>query len=337
MKPAAAAALALALACAGCSRPITLLTYNTFNLFDAVSSGGEYREYDPARGTWNAAAYERKLAAVASVIRRSCPGGPDIVALQELENREVLDALCARHLRGYRYRAMQGGDAAGVRCGVASRLPIRRVATWDPGEWAGIRLRPVLEMEVDCHGAPLLLVVVHWKAKTGGASETRTARDAAAGTVARRLRELLAQRPDRDVVVAGDFNLNVEELAAGAGRRRAAPAAPAEARLVAVDSPGAAGVDGGVVSLYDAWHDLPPRLRGSSVYRGAWQTPDHLLLSAGLFDGTGLRYRSGSFHVVRPSFLLDPRTGFPVRDRVSGWRYSDHLPLLAELERAPAR
>ncbi len=325
MKAGVPAAAVLALACAGCVRPVTLLTWNTFNLFDADDAGTEYREYDPGRGRWNAALYERKLAAVASVIRRACPGGPDIVALQELENGSVLDALCDRHLAGYRWRAVSAGDG-GVRCGVASRLPILRAGTLDCGEWEGEKLRPALEVEVDCHGAPLVVVVVHWKSKVEGEGITQPGRDAAARAVARRLRGLLAAQPGRDVVVAGDLNASVEDLAAGAGARA----------LIGVDSPEQAGVDGGRVSLYDAWNELPPSARGSAAYRGAWQTPDHLLLSAGLFDGLGLVYRKGSFDTVRHSFMLDPRTGFPLKDRALVWRYSDHLPLLASLDRVAA-
>lgn len=324
-----------ALACAGCARPIYLLTYNAFNLFDSVDDGTEYREYDPGGGRWNARLYERRLAAVATVIRRSCPGGPDILALQELENRSVLDALCERHLSGYRYRVVPDAPLGGVRCAIASRLPIRRAGTLDAGDWNGVKTRLVLEVVVDCRGAPLSLLVVHWKSKTEGVAETRAARDAAAAAVASRLSSLLAERPDRDVVVAGDFNENVDELHAGVGRR--VQAGRLAVGLIGVDSPDRARADDGLVSLYDPWNELTRANRGSAPYRGAWETPDHMLLSAGLFDRSGLVYRRGSFRAVKHSFMLDPGTGFPLRDRELGWRYSDHLPLLAELERVPDR
>lgn len=324
MKPVLAAA-AFAVALAGCRERVTILTWNAFNLFDAVDDGTEYREYDPGLGRWNAALYERKLSAAAAVIRRSCPGGPDVIALQELENRRVLDDLCGR-LAGYAHRVAPDGQPGGVRCAVASRYPVRRTATHEVGEWDAQPLRPVLEVELDCGGAPLRLLVVHWKSRLEGEGPTQPARDAAAAVVARRLARLLADSPADDVVVAGDLNENADELLAGVGSRGTAV-------LAGVASPAQAGASGGRVALYDPWHGLPPSDRGSAVYRGSWQTPDHLLLSAGLFDRSGLSYRDRSFRVVRHSFMLDPRTGFPLKDRELVWRYSDHLPLLLELER----
>ncbi len=324
MKRPVFAAAALVLALAGCHQSVTILTWNAFNLFDAVDDGTEYREYDPGLGRWNAALYERKLSALATVIRRSCPGGPDIIALQELENRRVLDDLCGR-LSGYEHRVAPDGRG-GVRCAVASRFPIRRSTTLEVGEWDGQPLRPVLEVEIDCEGADLRLLVVHWKSRVEGEGRTQPARDAAAAVVARRLSRLLAETPAGDVVVAGDFNQNADELLAGVGSRGAAV-------LAGVASPAQAGASGGRVALYDPWHGLAPSDRGSAGYRGAWQTPDHLLLSGGLFDRSGLSYRDGSFRAVRHSFMLDPGTGFPLRDRELVWRYSDHLPLMLELER----
>jgi hypothetical protein len=321
----ATAAFVFALsAFAGCERPVTILSWNAFNLFDAVDDGTEYREYDPGLGRWNRSLYERKLDSLATVIRRSCPGGPDIIALQELENRAVLDDLCGR-LGGYPHRVVPDGRG-GVRCGVASRFPILKAATLAVGEWDGEPLRPVLEVELDCGGAPLRVLVVHWKSRVEGEGFTQPARDAAASVISRRLARLLSETPEGDVIVAGDFNQNADELLAGVGRRGAAA-------LAGVASPERAGVSNGRVALYDPWHGLAPSERGSSGYRGAWQTPDHLLLSAGLFDRSGLAYRSGSFQAVRHSFMLDPRTGFPLKDRELVWRFSDHLPLLLELDR----
>jgi hypothetical protein len=69
------------------------------------------------------------------------------------------------------------------------------------------------------------------------------------------------------------------------------------------------------------------------VYRGRWQTPDRILLSAGLFDATGFSYRPGHFRVVRRSFLL--HRGYPRRWRASARGAesgtSDHLPLLLSI------
>jgi hypothetical protein len=101
--------------------------------------------------------------------------------------------------------------------------------------------------------------------------------------------------------------------------------------------PEGAGLKDGRIVLYEPWYELPPEKRGSSVYRGRWQTPDRILLSAGLFDPEGFAYSQGSFRVVRSGFLVDARSGFPRR-----WRQgqggadsgtSDHLPVLLTLSK----
>jgi hypothetical protein len=65
------------------------------------------------------------------------------------------------------------------------------------------------------------------------------------------------------------------------------------------------------------------------VFRGSWQTPDHVLLAPGLRDRRGFRWPPGAFRVVRPPFLLEAGSGFPRRFASGG--ASDHLPLLLSL------
>jgi hypothetical protein len=85
--------------------------------------------------------------------------------------------------------------------------------------------------------------------------------------------------------------------------------------------------------LYEPWFEIDPAARGSASWRHAWLTSDHILLSAGLFDRQGWRYRPGSFTPARLPFLLDER-GFPrpgvARGKVPG--VSDHLPILLVLD-----
>ena len=51
----------------------------------------------------------------------------------------------------------------------------------------------------------------HWKAKTGGVKATEASRLQSAAVLARRLREILAQDPSADIVVAGDMNESTDE------------------------------------------------------------------------------------------------------------------------------
>jgi hypothetical protein len=95
--------LFIILAATSCDFSVAVLTYNVGGLFDEVDDGTEYRDFDPGQGNWTKADFEGKLAAVEEVVRRSYPGGPAVVAFQEVENSRALDMLCDRHLPEYPY------------------------------------------------------------------------------------------------------------------------------------------------------------------------------------------------------------------------------------------
>jgi endonuclease/exonuclease/phosphatase family metal-dependent hydrolase len=316
------------------------MSYNLYNLFDAVDDGTEYDRFDPGAGRWDEEDLALKTSRIAEVIRRAAPGGPDVVALQEVESLAALDALASR-LRGYDYRILVPGGEDPVRNAVLSRLPVTRVAVHDPGVWEDLDLRDILEVEIDFRGEPLILLNVHWKSKTGGVEETEAARLLGARAVVRRLRELEASRPGTAVLVVGDFNENLDEWFQVGGQYPTAmmPAGATggspESIYLAATADGAS-VSGGIVVLYEPWHELPAESRGSYVFRGAWQTLDHMLVGPALLDGVGLDYEAASFAVFALDSTVDGR-GFPLRDGRLDWRTSDHLPLTLRVTRADRR
>jgi endonuclease/exonuclease/phosphatase family metal-dependent hydrolase len=284
---------------------VDVLSYNVENLFDDRDSGQEHPEYRGPR--WGAERYAAKLEAVARAIRSSCPGGPDLVALQEVENERALSDLGDRlEGLGYRYRVFvpQPGAATGV--AFLSRLPVLRSRALSvgparrpsPGQ---APLRHIVEIEVECRGHTLRVLNNHWKARTEGEEQTESGRRAAAEVLARRLGRLLAEQPEADLLALGDFNQDLEKL-----------------------EPWARGL-----GLHDPWLEVPEDRRGSAVFRGSWQTPDHVLLAPGLLDRRGFTWSRGGFRVVRRDFLLERHTGFPRRFAAGG--VSDHLPLLLRL------
>jgi endonuclease/exonuclease/phosphatase family metal-dependent hydrolase len=285
---------------------VEVLSYNVENLFDDRDSGLEYPEFRGPR--WGGERYAAKLAALARAIRSSCAGGPDLVALQEVENERALADLGDRHLAGLGYQHLVFVPQPGAATGVAflSRLPVLRVRALAVGSAGGSSpeeapLRHILEIEVECRGQRLRVLNNHWKSKTEGVERTASGRKAAAEVLARRVGRILAEEPAADLLALGDFNLNLEELQSWSRE----------------------------AGLHDPWVEVPPERRGSAVFRGEWQTPDHVLLAPGLLDREGFSCPRGGFRVVRPGFLLEQRTGFPRRFAAGG--ASDHLPLLLRL------
>jgi endonuclease/exonuclease/phosphatase family metal-dependent hydrolase len=333
----------LLLCIAACSPRLTVLCWNVENLFDDVDNGTEFPDYDPGRGQWNTECFRLRVDTVAEAIRKAVPGGPDVLVLQEVENENALRALAADALKdlGYAWIAIVAKPYLPANVAVASRVPIARVHTMGISAYGDNEVRDILEVEIEHDGRLLHVFNNHWKAKSGGTRETEAWRIEAACRLGRRVREILAADPSADIIAAGDFNENVDEWRQAGRLYQVAlvpvdddpPAAFLGCSILLADDPAGAGVRGSGLALYEPWYELAESERGSYSYQRQWQTVDHVLLSPGLFDDRGYRYRRGSFQVVRLPFLLNP-DGTPKRwTRLSGQRgYSDHLPLLVTLD-----
>jgi endonuclease/exonuclease/phosphatase family metal-dependent hydrolase len=322
---------------------VTLMVYNVENLFDDKRDGSEFPEFDPGRGSWNTESYRLRLRTIAEVVRRAFAGGPDILVLQEVENENALRALADSGLKdmGYSRAVMVPKKGLATNIGVLTRLPVSRVHAYHVGRWNRTTVRDVVEVEIEKGGHTLHLFDNHWKSKTGGARETESSRLASARIVIGRVREILAEDPAADIVVAGDMNENSDEFIRS-GRRYQTALIPADAgaspaysaaSIFLTGTGSEAGIRGDRLVLYDPWFELPEGARGSYRYGRTWETFDHILLSPGLFDGKGFSYRPGSFSVQRDSFLLTekgtPRKWEGFKSRGG---YSDHLPLRMKLD-----
>ena len=326
-----------------CRAPaLTILTYNVENLFDDVHNGSEFPEFDPNRGGWSRDLFRVRVETIAEVVRKAVPGGPDVLLLQEVENENALRVLLDTGLSGmgYRFSVILPKNRLPANVAIASRLPLSHVRSHMVRSWKKNPVRDVIEAEIETGSGTLHVFNDHWKSKAGGARATEGSRRESAGIVARRIREILAEDPGAHIVVAGDMNENCDELERVKGRYATAlvaasakaPADSADSLFVA-DEKSIPGADGGRVVLYEPWFELPPSSRGSYFYQGQWETMDHVLLSAGLLDSRGLKYRKGSFRVLRLPFLLLP-DGTPRKwtHLKGGLGYSDHLPLLVTLD-----
>jgi len=321
---------------------LTLMSYNVENLFDDVKNGTEYREFVPRDGAWNTEGFLHHVRALSEVVRKAVPGGPDVLLLQEVENENALQTFLTQGLRGmgYQWHVLVPKMRLSANVAIVSRIPVRRVRTHAVGPWKnGAPVRDILEAQVELRGRLLYVFNNHWKSRTEGARATEPLRREAAGVLAARIGEILAAEPLADIVAAGDFNESADEYARRGHRAVTAlmpgdsALPPREPAVIFLSSAApAAGVNGGRCVLYEPWFELPAQQRGSAAWQGEWLTSDHVLLSAGLFDSEGFRYRAGSFTAVRLPFLLTER-GFPRR-----WQpraadgYSDHLPVLVTLD-----
>ena len=221
--------------------PVSIMTFNVENLFDTVDDPGKNDETflpltlkrnDAHRAKcatievdrwrdqclnwdWNDALLERKLEVVAAAIRQVDDGrGPDIVALQEIENLEILDRLRLEYLADAGYRApvlIEGQDLRGIDVAFLSRLPLAEPPTlhalaFTPefADRAG-DTRGLLEATFALPGGGRLTgYAVHFPAPFHPTPMRVSAYEA--------LNERLAALPaDRPVFAAGDFNTTSAE------------------------------------------------------------------------------------------------------------------------------
>jgi len=178
---------------------VRLATWNVHDLFDAEDRVVPPGEEDPLP---TAAEVEGKLAGLAAVLSRL---DADLVLLQEVENRPLLDRLAA--LAGYPFaRLVEGNDPRGIDVAVLARLPILAYASHrDDLAPDGRRLWPrdCVEAHVDAAGRRLVVVGSHFSSALSDGG-TRRAWQAA------RMREIAdaaaREDPSAFVVAGGDLN-----------------------------------------------------------------------------------------------------------------------------------
>lgn len=321
---------------------IAVAAYNVENLFDLHHDGSEYPDYIPggAHG-WNEEMLAAKLSGIARVLKDM---DADIVGLQEIESAKALELLQAK-LAGvgapYAFAAMTKERKTAVHCALISRHPIRHVKEI----WVDLKgARNILKVEVEVERAPLVVYVNHWKSKTGPESRRLPYAKALAADIA-------ALDQDADYVLLGDFNSDYDEFETMVMEKRFN------------DTGGITGInhvlktvtDGRLVDEkflssekgrghhYNLWLELPRNKRWSVNFYGKKNTPDAILVPAGLYDEKGIGYVDNSFHRFAPGYLFNHggiyrwQRADRGKGRHLGKGYSDHLPVTAKLTTGPFR
>lgn len=325
---------------------LVIASYNVENLFDAVYDGTEYPAFDPRTDSWGPDRYARSLENTAHVIAELGYGkGADVLALQEIENQRVLADLAVElEQLGYRYKILVANSGP-FHNAVFSRYPVTAVRTHGLSlPWAAPG-RYILEVDIKWPPQPIRLFVNHWHSKVSGVQESEASRREAAAILVRRIRETILEKGP-PVVAAGDLNASADEYVR---RDRAYATALRPESTLGVYNPAdglfltssreRAGVSPDGLVLYSPWKSRlhgrtagakrePP---GTYVFRGRWNSLDHILLGPGFqrcdVDGTPGKLYADGFKVVAEPYMLNAH-GAPLRrrsDRATG--YSDHLPV----------
>jgi len=264
---------------------------------------------------WSDAAVDRKLRALAETIRQVDGGrGPDIIAFQEVENRNILERLRSEHLGDLGYQPavlIEGNDARGIDVAFLSRLPLVGEpvlhAFTAPGfpERAG-DTRGILQADFELpDGSILTGFAVHFPAPYHPTPMRVAAYEHLNG-----LRDALPD--DHHAFAAGDFNTtSTEDEREGMLERFARPD-------------------------WTVAHDLGcGDCRGTYYYRpdDNWSFLDMILYSPARGAKTTGRIRADSVRIANEIDAQVTPQGTPRRhDSATGTGVSDHWPIVATIE-----
>lgn len=263
-------------------REWSLATLNLWRFRDAIRHSDLDEPLSPAL-------LEQRVQALADFIGGTLQA-PHLLALQEVENRGLLDRLVARlAAAGWKYRAIlkEGNDPSGMDVGVLYRDPVQVASA--QGMFASQRFqghalfsRPPLRVRI-LRPWRFLLVVVHQRsARRLGKSTVYEKRQRQAAWLANWVR-----RQSSPLIVAGDFNSTW-----GAGQFAASYARFAQA------------------GLFNVWQYLPVHERYSFRYRCRPQALDHIWVSDALKPGirrvAASRGNAGRYHSLYGSEGVSP-------------------------------
>ena len=311
----------------------TVASYNVENLFDLKNDNNEYSEFIPnAHSQWNQRNFNIKLNNLIKVINDI---DADIIALQEVENRDLMQEL-KRKLPKYNYYSFIKYPNSAIGVGLLSKIQIKDNKHIDV-KFTSKLFRPILETTLIYENIEFKVFNNHWPSKAVGESYRVQ--------YAKNLQDRLVKLPkDYDYILLGDFNSDYDEYLTFKKNQKLN------------NTFGITGINQILNTTFvnkfvtyddilkyekrvhfNLWLDLPTNERFSSKFREQNNTPDGILVSPALFDTKKISYIPKSFTVFKPNYLYE--NNIVKRWEIEGNRFnkihkgegfSDHLPIFAK-------
>ncbi len=310
------------------SDTLYIATWNVENLFDtdddSLTNDSEF--LPGSEKDWTEERLEIKLKNLTHVINYINNGcGPDVICFQEVENIIVLKRLMYKMpSRDYIIAHRDSPDERGIdACLMYDRnvFDIEEIIPIEVKIPSGYKTRDILhvvlihrESETKLH-----FFVNHWPSRRGGEVESEKNRIAAAQILRTNVDSLLQNEDDKQIIILGDFN----------------------------DEPDSKSIDSVLKAkdylcdenisdkseLLNLSYKLFSEGFGTYQYRGDWNMLDQIIVSQNFIDYGNLKYKCGSFEIVKPDFMLiktGSKKGAP-SGTYGGNKYyggySDHFPV----------
>lgn len=262
---------------------------------------------------WNDNRINRKLQNLSQVIRAydNTGAGPDVIVMEEIENRNVLNMIATRAVGnlGYRYQALiEGDDSRGIDIGVLSKHPIISANRY-PLVINGrkVNTRGILGVALNVEGNSVVVFGNHWPSQSNPVQE----RIASAQLLNNLANQTAQANPKPALIIAlGDFN------------------------TLGTDSPSP-------FSYLPDFIDAEPQARkvvrdlnpGTHFFKGGWSSLDHIFIHR----SSRMKPLFNRFQIMNRPFMMkrDERSNAIIPNRFNtetGTGYSDHLPMTMEFE-----
>ncbi|MGB0914416.1 MAG: endonuclease/exonuclease/phosphatase family protein [Crocinitomicaceae bacterium] len=304
----------------------SIVFYNVENLFDTENDPHTDDDDFTPHGDyqWDEDRYETKLDRISEAINL-IEERPVIIGLSEIENYKVLEDLIDEDGMddiNYGIVHYNSPDRRGIDCGFLydkdafevidkEKIPVtlsynRNFKTRDIihvfGEFTG---------GVEAH-----IFVNHWSSRREGKEKTEHKRLEAAETLREKIDDILADNPDANIIILGDFNDHPDDDSL-------------EEVLRAKES-GFAD-EGDLINLL---YDNHANGEGTSVHQRDWACLDQIIVSQSVYDNnSGLGIVKNESEILREKELIytyqdggqKPSSTYGGRKYYGG--YSDHLPV----------
>lgn len=304
-------------------------SWNLENLYDTVNDTLKNdEEFLPGSAKrWNDERFDRKLDNLVKVINYMNNGcGPDILALEEVENINVVKRLIYKMRdRDYIVVHRNSPDKRGIDVALIydrNIFSIESVASLHVELPNGNPTRDILHAVLifKKNKEKIHLYTNHWPSRIGGEEKSNINRVTAAKVLKSSLDTLARTSPKSNIIILGDFNdePNNESV---------------QSVLGAKDFECIKGRNNGLLNLsYKKFLNK----EGSYLYGGKFDMIDQIIISSTYLDGKNSEYLCDSFSVIKPPFMVfdkGKRKGGAI-PTYSGTEYiggfSDHFPVGAK-------
>jgi hypothetical protein len=307
--------------------------YNLENLFDTIDTEGVLDEEFTPEGIdrWTGDKYLQKIGNMALAISRigvedGWKGGPAVIGVSEIENRQVLEDIISHPLlkeSGYQIVHYDSPDLRGVDVALLYRTRFFRVTASTSSDLrlfdengARIFTRDQLVVSGVFDGEPMHFIVNHWPSRSSGEMTTRPRRNAAADLTRHLADSLLAIDANAKIFIMGDLNDDPSDESLKKHLR----AAPEAEKMKEGE-------------FFNCMYPLYKKGIGSLYYRDGTNLFDQIIITPALVGKDYSSYKFYKAQVFNSQFLVQKDgqyKGYPLRTYVGTvfqGGFSDHFPV----------